>query len=406
MPTADNSQTAKIRHLANKNITAYKLLNPTSQFSDQSTFIRNVEGRLRYVSQTGTSRTVDESINNLNNEILGISSATPTPPPDWIKYTGTAFNDYTSMRSLAYGSGTWFAIVYDRVDPAAQFILTSSNPASSWALNALTNATPANLMFINAAYGDGLWCILYSIHSTTDTIGVNISSNGGVNWTTHTVSENGVTIKKIYYANSTWVIIGDSNQIYVATDPSGTWDSVIPNSTDEENASAYSDIYYGDGTWCLIGKNGMASILLTASDPADSWVLSSVDFNVVGEGFSLETTQNIHYGDGTWVQTVGYDIFTTTDPVGEWDRNTQSLFLSALSYGNSLWVSPSGANEIYKTTVPSGTWVKDTSTVLIPAGENDFLYLVAYGNNTFVAAGLYMLPNTQDERIQLFTYVT
>jgi hypothetical protein len=102
MPTADNSHTAKIRHLANKNVAAYKLLNPMSRFPDQSTFIQNVEGRLAYVVQNSSSRIVDDSINILNNEILGIGPATPRPVSrEWVSYTGTEFNQYSNILNVA-----------------------------------------------------------------------------------------------------------------------------------------------------------------------------------------------------------------------------------------------------------------------------------------------------------------
>ena len=404
MPTADNSQTAKIRHLANKNIAAYKLLNPVSQFPDQSTFIQNVEGRLLYMEQTGSSRIVDDSINILNNEILGIGTVTSTPAPapapaEWVSYAGTEFNSYSYIHCVEFGSGTWLTIVQDTTGD--HYILTSKNPTVSWTPQTPDFNTPGGIFTCRvAAYGNGLWCIP-GVNQVED-VGVFISDETW-NWNYYSVTDSGFALSKIYYADSKWVILRQSgNMMYVTTDPSGEWSIVIP---DEDVDTTYLDIYYGDGLWCLVGANNLRGTLYTASDPSGPWGLSTTEFNVIGEGFTSNTPQTIAYGDYVWVHTVGNTLFTTTNPLGEWIQNETDFHTSALSYGNGLWVASGEDNAIHKTTDTSGNWVNDTSPALLRE-EYSSLFCNDYGNGLFIAAGLYANPLTEESIIQLYTLNT
>jgi hypothetical protein len=317
----------------------------------------------------------------------------------WISYAGTEFNSYSFIHCVEFGSGKWLTIVQDT--SGDQYILTSTNPAISWSSHTPNFNSQGGIYTCRlAAYGNGLWCIPGM--NDVDDVSVFIS-NGTWDWSRYSVSESGNAPLKIYYANSNWVILTeDSNRLYVATDPSGEWSTVIP---DEDVESRYLDIYYGDSTWCLVGANILCGTLFTASDPSGSWVLSTTDFNVNGEEFSSNTPQTIAYGDDVWVHTVGNTLFTTTDPSGDWIQNDISFNTLALSYGNGLWVSSEEHNAIHTTTDPSGNWVNDTSPALLRETHSELRYN-DYGNGLFIAAGLYTDPVTEDPIIQLYTLNT
>ena len=76
----------RIRHVANKNIAAFKILNPFSgslgaKNPEQSTHVRVKEGRNAYVTQTELGRSNDLTIDTLFNQINGLSIQQPSVPP-------------------------------------------------------------------------------------------------------------------------------------------------------------------------------------------------------------------------------------------------------------------------------------------------------------------------------------
>jgi hypothetical protein len=385
MPTGDTSQKTKIRHVANKNISAFKILNPLTGLQgaknpDQSTYIRNSEGRITYVTRTALGQIVDDSINDLftqNNGISTVSTVSTLPKFVWILNTNLNFESIQYIYSYAYGAGMWVMVGSDLSGNAV--ILTTPNPGGVWTSRNVPGLGVGNQLR-DIFFAEGIFVIVGDSVILT-------SRNPMSSWTP--VSFTPPSLQSVYYADSIWVTLYGS-AILTSTDPTGSW----PGSSIVSQTGSFQGIAYGNGTWVLIENSSSGNGTLRITNDPSVGPATSV------KSFATEYLTSIAYGNGVWVLLSSLAVYTSTDPSNVWTRNiTVTDIPNSIANRNELWVSVGQGNAIYTTADPKGAWTRDTSASLNYSGINNLL-LIKYGNNTFVTTGL------TNNKHQLFTYNT
>lgn len=372
MPTADNSHQTKIRHRANKNVAVYHLLNLRSGIQgaknpEASIYLDVVKGKNSNVSQGELIRVVDDSVNTIYNQIFGITTVPRIS--EWTYNSQSIFEQFEVSGPIAYGGGIWAILVANYTTSVAG-MLTSSDPAGVWTLNA--NISSSNLL-TSIYYGNGVW-VLSELDMGTSYIQTSTDPTGV--WTRNATNFN--SINNIYYSNSTWVIT-TINNIRTTTNPAGNWTT----NTIGGGLESLNNITYGNGIWVVTGQNGTDNVtpLYTATDPNGPWIANPQLFrNII----------SIAYGNGTWVVSssdVG-PLYTTTDPTGPWIANTSVTFTpGVLAFGTDTWISVAANNVIYRTSNPSGLWTLDTNSALSIDSANSYLNTIVFFDNTFVTGG-------------------
>jgi len=204
--------------------------------------------------------------------------------------------------------------------------------------------------------------------------GTILTSPDGLTWT----ARNSGTIyllSSVTYAKNTFVAVGVFG--YVLTSPDGvtwtTWTSGTP--------ASFSGVTYGNDAFVAVGEVGT---ILTSPDGM-AWTSRTSD--LVGD----VQIKGLDYGNNTFVA-VGSDyqagnfrdfIFTSPDGVA-WTKTPlgTNYSLSGVATGSRIFVVVTAGGATL--TSPDGiTWTPNTSDVT----RRVQFERVAYGNNTFVAAG-------------------
>lgn len=239
-----------------------------------------------------------------------------------------------------FGSSNINDIVYgpDLNNPA--FAPDNVNTANNWT----TQTSNFGSNDIRATtYGNGIWV-------AGGANGQMRKSTNGITWTTQTSFAN-TLINKIAYGNGIWVV-GTGNGKYVRTSTDTiTWNTV--NTTIEGNF--ISGIAYGNGMWLTLTQ---ASV--SRSTDTITWVTVTTPLYSFGGA-------SISYANSIWL-IAGYfgQLLRSTDTITWITANPNtSNHLTALSYGNGLWIAVGGQNSVFPTPIRTSTdtitWVTQTS---------------------------------------------
>ena len=388
MPIADNSHQTKIRHLANKNIAVYRLTNLTlglqgAKNPEQSTYIKNVEGKVTFVEQNEFGQTVDNSVDIIYNQVYGLLGPTesgsgpsgPTGPPiltEWILNTDFSGTSIDSINYYAYGNGKWVMVGSD--SSGNYVILTTTDPTGNWD-RVMVNALPVETNLYGVFYGDK-WLIVGE--------NITLTATDPTVWTSMLIEG---SLYNVYYGNSTWIVTTIGNGIYVPTalDDINTWTYVTLLE------ASYAGVQYANNVWAIIGTAPGAGIVLTAENPIGPWIPND-------QSFPNELLRCIVFGDGIWALLSDTTLYTATDPAGTWTANTSITTVpNDIAYGNGCWIYVDGQHNVYTAADPRDAWAQDTSPSLTPSESMSNLTLIKYGGNTFVTTGI-------DNGLQLFTF--
>lgn len=168
----------------------------------------------------------------------------------------------------------------------------------------------------------------------------------GFTWSEHTSIANTHTLQKVLFANDLWVAVGNSGDIFTATDAKDTW-------TSRSISTSYNfySVAYGNGVWVVVGNNGTNDAVYTSTD-AITWTARSFPSSIL--------PRSIAFANGIFV-CVGTGIATSTDGA-TWTARTNpvtSPVMYGVAYGNGTWVavgiSSSVSGGCYSTD-NGGTW--------------------------------------------------
>lgn len=226
-------------------------------------------------------------------------------------------------------------------------------------------------------------------------------------WFNRTPAINTNYLSDVVYANSRFVVVGDSGTILFSAD--GTeWEAASSGTTEDLHA-----VTFGNGLFVV---GGSKRILLTSSDGVQWQKTSSGSFGSLycgtfGDGQFLfggsrflvssstgdewiprnqpfpEVLDGLVYGNGRFVGS-GWDndtyapaLYTSSDGLQWTPRDPKTtMSLDGATYGGGLFVVVGDSGAI--TTSPDGdTWTQR------PSGTENTLWDVAFGSNTFVAVG-------------------
>ena len=199
------------------------------------------------------------------------------------------------------------------------------------------------------------------------------SLDDGATWSTSTTRL--VSGNAVVFGDGMWASVGDDGRLGYKTtlDPSGTWQTTRPFTTEFGNPLTMYTVEYGDGYWVAGAKNCYVAYTTSLSG---TWT-------IVRPTYIGPDIHKIHYADGLWVA-VGANgsVHVATSPSGTWTLNTVSTYSGAflsVTYADGYWVAVGEAGAIYITTNPSGVW----SSVYDDTGTD--ITDIHYGNGTWCA---------------------
>lgn len=171
-----------------------------------------------------------------------------------VRYRATdptgAFTTGTTLsivpRAAHYANDYWVVVG----DSGALKYKTGADPSGSWTSNAqgsdqLTDVVYGNNYWVATDAGGEIW-----YKAGTDPTGA---------WTQNTLGGTEAAFNSVAYASTPYgdlfCAVGNSGQVYVTTDPSGTW------SSEPDSLIASTNLYqvaYGNGYWVTTGPPGTA----------------------------------------------------------------------------------------------------------------------------------------------------
>ena len=358
------------------------------------------KGKMAYLPVTSTEDpdlegtiTIDPNTNvTLGMELTATYSGTEIVSYQWKKGATNVGTDADTFTPTEVGS-------YTVTVSATGYKSKTSNPVTvakpAWTLAA--NSTFGTTYINGIAYGKGTFVAVGGASKMA-------YSSDGKNWTaippglndgtTFGTASGGTTIHGIAYGNNTFVAVGNSGKM--ATSPDGiTWTKVASNPF-LSNYDFILGIAYGNNMFVAVGEAGK----IATSPDGTTWT-SATQSTFVG----TEYIEAVAYGNGTFVAVGVYGKIVTSTNGTTWTGVTNSTFGSstgndhssdiyAITYKNGMFIA-GGANGKMATSTNGTTWTAvDTGT----AFEYDYydgttrrsaISAIAYGNGMFVAGGGY-----------------
>jgi hypothetical protein len=165
------------------------------------------------------------------------------------------------------------------------------------------------------------------------------SLDSGVNWTTRTLATS-TNITAIIYANSKFVVVGNSGLIYTSTD-GVTW-----TNRSSKHQSSFVDVVWTGTQFVAMCQNTFVS----TSPDGDTWTSRAI--GVVTSILSMT------FGNSRYVAIGGTGGLVSTDAIN-WTPVAPGTNLSSIAFGNGLFVACGGQGMI--TTSTDGiTWTTQT----------------------------------------------
>lgn len=218
----------------------------------------------------------------------GTSSMRSTNGTTWV--AGGALPASTNWRSIAAGaiSGTTYHVAVSATSGTQAAY--SANGGVSWTTSTLS----ATATWSNVAYGDSRFVSISS--GGTDT---SISTNG-TTWVAGGALPSSTTWISVAYGNGKFVAIAGgasgSNAAAYSTNGAAWSASTLPSST------TWTNVTYGNGRFVAIAQGGTSAAY---SFDGITWTASTLP--------SSSSWWNIRYGQGTFIAIGGYGLVATTD---------------------------------------------------------------------------------------------
>ena len=270
----------------------------------------------------------------------------------------------TNWSSVAYGNGTFVAVVY-----ASNAAAYSTN-GTTWS----TATLPSNSNWQSVAYGNGTFVAVASGPSTTAAYSTN-----GTTWSTTSLPSSN-SWSSVAYGNGTFVAVATGPSMAAAYSANGTsWSTAtLPSNSD------WQSVAYGNGTFVAVANGSTAAAYSTNGT---TWTAASTPSS---NGWS-----SVAYGNGTFVA-VAYNstaaAYSTNGTTWSAASTPSSAGWYSVAYGNGTFVAVAYNSTAAAYSTNGTTW----SSATLPSSSN--WYSVAYGNGTFVAvaestaAAAYLVP--------------
>ena len=313
-----------------------------------------------------------------NNTYVAVGKAgTILISPDgirWSQITGY-YGDYTGV---AYGNNTFVAIGSHSTG------LITSDDGVTWKHLNLPNIDSCGVDFKEIIYsnssfstwGYGAVCSGW-VMSTGQEPPVVYSSSDGITWTgPRTISKD--SLITTVYGNGVYIKLPDSSYVSTVNVSSDniTWQQVsLPKPS--SNYLDHIEIYFFHGSFFIFGSSGY----IATSPDGVNWTLVT--------SRPLQPIRRIAYGNGVWVAIGENIIYTSTDGISwvpQYSTNEDIYKLMGIAYGNNTFVAVGVYNAVF--TSPDGkAWTKTTGT-----GIDD----ITFGNGIFVGVSRNSLLTSLD----------
>ena len=323
--------------------------------------VASVHGRIALMNSVGTSTITATQTNGSGS---GTISSTLTVVAWTLR---NAIAGY-SFRSVAYGNGTWVAVAPSGV--GNDKVMTSIDGGVNWTSVSVSGSTN---YLMSVAYGNGSNGAMFVAVSDYGTGNRVWTSPDGVTWT------NGNSA-----ADNNWISVAYGNGLWVAVSASGVGnrvmtspDGVLWTSRTSAVDNNWVSVAYGNGLWVAVSNTGTGNRVMTSSDGGSTWTPRSAADN----GW-----QSVAYGNGLWVAVAnnGTERLMTSSDGSTWTPrttpgNVAQNSWSSVAYGNGLWVAISSNGSRRVMTSPDGiAWTSEIS-----AGDYSWSS-VAYSDGTWV----------------------
>jgi surface protein len=341
-------------------------LNTTSKtaYTSSAPKVASVYGNLVLMNSVGTSTITATQTN-------GTGSGTITSTLTVVAWTlRNAIAGY-SFRSVAYGNGTWVAVAPSGV--GNNKVMTSIDGGVNWTSVSVSGSTN---YLMSVAYGNGSNGAMFVAVSDYGTGNRVWTSPDGVTWTNrNSAADNNWT--SVAYGNGLWVAVSTSGVgNRVMTSPDGVlWTS--RTSAADNNDNNWRSVAYGNGLWVAVANTGVGNRVMTSLD-GSTWTprTSAADNN----------WNSVAYGNGLWVAVAnnGTERLMTSPNGITWTPrttpgNVAENSWSSVAYGNGLWVAiSSNGTKRLMTSTDGIAWTSETS-----AGDYAWTS-VAYSDGTWV----------------------
>ena len=314
-----------------------------------------------------------------NNTIVAVGDVgTILTSPDGISWTVRTSPTSSDLKGITYGSNKFVAV-------GNSGTILTSHDGISWTVQ----TSPAS--------GTDLTGIAYG--NNTFVAGGNflngfITSTDGVTWSYHSLPSDpafSFFLDRITYSNNTffargaktcnggWTCMPSSYDVAYSSPDGSTWTSVATSQYPSLAGDGYG-VIYGNGIYLKLPDD---TYITTVSVSSDNVTWTQVSLPSPSSIYKYYT--KIYFIKGNFY-ILGYGGYIATSPDGvNWNLITSWPLqpLKKIVYGNGLWVAI-GKKIIYSST--NGiSWTPQYST-----NDNNYdLTGLTYGNNKFVAVGLY-----------------
>ena len=316
------------------------------------------------------------SINSANGKTVAVgANSLLVVSTDNLSWTSIATGFTGSIRDVNYSNSLW-TIAGDNGQ------VYSSTDATTWtSRDPSFGTTTVYSSTVNAAtYSNSIWTAVgyKTLVSSTDGVAwINIDNDLPTN----------ATFQAIKYANSTYVVGGDSAAIFKSTNRT-TWTTISGLNLD--GAQIYG--IDNDGTQWVVATN--SGTIRTSTDLI-TWVSRTSP---------VDSFKDLHYGNGLWVaagyKNSYYGVITSTDAITWTTRNTNvTSYVWKVRSGGGVFVATGRDAQIRRST-DGTTWATVTSNLT----EVDIFYL-GHGNGQWVA-GVYGAPVTLRRSTDGITWTT
>ncbi len=293
-----------------------------------------------------------------------------------------------NWQSVAYGNGNFVAVGSSDALSFSDVAAISTNKGRTWTKAKL----PSMTYWRYVVYGGGIFIAVAPWRNIAA-----YSSDGGYTWTQYELptfnewqsmaygewnEENGEKIHR-------FIAVGANSNAIIYSNDGISWSDkwtdgstvLLPVSTN------WYSVTYGDGTFVAVGANSdyVSSTgnrihhghIAYSTDGGKTWTESL--------GISSDKLwKSVTYGDGIFIAEAGDVVAYSNDGGQTWTEKTLSVPVSAIAYGNGIFVAITGgeydkSDTVFVSNNGGVNWVKSTLT------ENTYWVSVIYGGDRFIA---------------------
>ena len=239
--------------------------------------------------------------------ILGLIADSPNNVKTW---TAKTMPSSANWSRIAYGNGTFVAIIANTTDKCA-----TSTDGSTWTQRTMASSQTWN----DVAFGAGVFVAMAGSGGVVNTAA---TSPDGITWTTRNMP-GAYDWRAVTYANGKFYCLGGAK---CATSTDGiTW-SMVTIAYDE----GWDQLVYGNG---ILIATITSNKVYTSSDEGVTWVERSLAFY----------TNGITFGNGLFVITTSSNYcYTSTDGVTWVERDTP-----VFGGGSKIWRAPAYGGGVF-----------------------------------------------------------